>query len=102
MNNINPKDYIRNAQLIHSQQAVNQAITKMADQLNAHYASEAPVVLCVMGGGVYFTGQLLPQLDFPLEFDYIHATRYHGINGSAVEWLVKPKKNNPSTQYFNI
>ncbi|PPC84942.1 MAG: hypoxanthine-guanine phosphoribosyltransferase [Methylotenera sp.] len=92
MDNINPNDYLKNARLIHSQHNVNQAITKMAAQLNADYASEPPVVLCVMGGGVYFTGQLLPQLDFLLEFDYIHATRYHGIDGSAVEWLVKPKK----------
>ena len=29
-----------------------------------------------MGGAVVFTGHLLPQLDFPLEFDYIHVTRY--------------------------
>lgn len=92
MDNINPQDYIKKAQLIHSQLAVNQAISMMAQQLNVDYKCEPPVVLCVMGGGVFFTGQLLPKLDFLLEFDYIHATRYHGINGSVVEWLVKPKK----------
>lgn len=92
MDNINPNDYLKNARLIHPQQAVNHAISKIADQLNEDYASEPPLVLCVMGGGVYLTGQLLPKLDFLLEFDYIHATRYHDINGSVVEWLVKPKK----------
>lgn len=92
MDNIIPQDYIKKAQLIHSQQAVNQAIAMLAQQLNVDYKSEPPVVLCVMGGGVFFTGQLLSKLDFLLEFDYIHATRYHGINGSVVEWLVKPKK----------
>ena len=35
-----------------------------------------PLVLSVMGGAVVFAGQLLPLLRFPLEFDYIHVTRY--------------------------
>ena len=29
-----------------------------------------------MGGAVVFAGQLLPLLRFPLDFDYIHASRY--------------------------
>ena len=35
-----------------------------------------PLVLAVMGGAVVFAGQLLPLLRFPLDFDYIHASRY--------------------------
>ena len=93
MQHINPQHYLENAQLIHHQQAVDQAISTIAHQLNEDYANEPPVVLCVMGGGVFFTGQLLPQLNFPLEFDYIHATRYHGTSGNVVEWLVKPKNS---------
>ena len=92
MRTADPHDYLQKAQLIYSEQAVNQAISIIANQLNADYAAELPIVLCVMGGGVFFTGQLLPKLQFLLEFDYIHATRYHGIDGNIVEWLVKPKK----------
>ncbi len=92
MDTVNPQHYLQKAQLIHSEQAVNQAISRIADQLNADYVAEPPVVLCVMGGGVFFTGQLLPQLHFLLEFDYIHATRYHGVSGKFVDWLVKPKE----------
>jgi hypoxanthine phosphoribosyltransferase len=36
---------------------------------------------------VVFTGQLLPQLRFPLEFDYIHVSRYDGM------WKVVPRPN---------
>lgn len=89
----NPQDYLDKALLIHDQQAVNQAISTIALQLNADYVAEPPFVLCVMGGGVFFTGQLLSQLNFPLEFDYIHATRYRGTSGKVVEWLVKPKNS---------
>jgi hypoxanthine phosphoribosyltransferase len=55
----NPQDYLDKALLIHDQQAVNQAISTIALQLNADYATEPPLVLCVMGGGVFLTGQLL-------------------------------------------
>ena len=33
-------------------------------------------MLGVMRGGVVFAGQLLPQLRFPLDFDYVDVTRY--------------------------
>jgi hypoxanthine phosphoribosyltransferase len=47
-----------------------------------------------MGGAVYFTGQLLPKLQFPLELDYVQASRYHGgTEGKTLQWIVKPKDN---------
>lgn len=53
---------------------------------------EKPLVLCVMGGGVVFTGQLLPQLLFPLEFGYVQASRYHNRThgDEQLVWKVKP------------
>jgi hypoxanthine phosphoribosyltransferase len=50
-------------------------------------------VLGVMGGAVVFTGQLLPQLRFPLEFDYIHVTRYDDESGDRAKWKVIPRPN---------
>ena len=44
-----------------------------------------------MGGAVVFTGQLLPLLHFPLDFDYIHASRYgNDLNGADINWKVLP------------
>jgi hypoxanthine phosphoribosyltransferase len=49
------------------------------------------MVLAVMGGAVVFAGQLLPQLRFPLDFDYIHASRYGAATrGAGVDWKVSP------------
>jgi hypoxanthine phosphoribosyltransferase len=90
----NPLQYLAQAELIHSEQAVNQAISGMAEQLNLDYATELPIVLCVMGGAVFFTGQLLPKLQFPMEFDYVQASRYpDGIEGKTLKWVVMPKEN---------
>jgi hypoxanthine phosphoribosyltransferase len=66
--------------------------------LNARFdtddSGEFPLVLGVMGGAVVFTGHLLPQLSFPLEFDYIHVTRYGDQDrGGEVVWKVIPRQN---------
>jgi hypoxanthine phosphoribosyltransferase len=45
----------------------------------------------VMGGGVFFAGQILPLLRFPLDLDYIHASRYGDSTvGADVGWRVAP------------
>lgn len=94
LDNVDPKQYLQHAELIHSKPAVVRAIAAIAKQLNQDYASEVPVVLCVMGGGVVFAGQLLPLLTFPLEFDYVQATRYHGTSANKqLTWLIKPKES---------
>lgn len=93
MTAVDPQQYLEKAELIHSEQVVREAISAIAKQLNIDYARDSPLVLCVMTGGAFFTGQLLPQLVFQLNFDYLHATRYHGEQGSDIEWIVKPKKH---------
>lgn len=67
------------------------ALTKMAEALNHDYADKKPIVLCVMNGSVITAGHLLPMLQFPLEQDYIQATRYGDkLAGGEIEWKAKP------------
>ena len=47
-----------------------------------------------MGGAAIFTGQLLPKLDFPLEFGAIEVTRYNNdIQGREITWRLAPRDN---------
>ena len=92
------RDLLKNAELLFDQDAVQASITRMAEVLNARYNAEGtkefPLVLGVMGGAVVFTGNLLPQLSFPLEFDYIHVSRYGDDDkGGEVVWKVIPRSN---------
>jgi hypoxanthine phosphoribosyltransferase len=93
-----PSEYLLQAEVIHSEDAVNVAIASIAAQLNQYYLNQdqtngPPIVLCVMGGAVYFTGQLLPKLSFAMQFDYVQATRYlDKTTGGALQWLVRPKQ----------
>ena len=89
---------LESAEELFTKQDVDNAVTAMADTLNARYnqpdAEEFPLVLGVMGGAVVFTGNLLPQLTFPLEFDYIHVSRYGDEDkGGEVVWKVVPRSN---------
>src|SRR3954467_10660038 len=78
------------AELVCSEQQVRTAIGRMAHDISAELERRYPLVLAVMGGSVFFAGNLLPLLRFPLEFDYIHASRYGGTtSGGKVVWKVE-------------
>ncbi|SDG91342.1 MULTISPECIES: hypoxanthine-guanine phosphoribosyltransferase [unclassified Duganella] len=89
---------MKSAEELYSKQDVDTAVTAMANTINARFdqpdSEEFPLVLGVMGGAVVFTGNLLPQLTFPLEFDYIHVSRYGDEDrGGEVVWKVVPRSN---------
>ena len=73
---------------------VSAAVKRVAEEITTSLSGECPLVLGVMGGAVVFTGQLLTQLIFPLEFDYIHVSRYGAdTHGGEINWRVGPKQN---------
>jgi len=77
-----------------STKEVEVALDKMAVDIHARLHDKNPVIICVMIGGLVPMGNLLPRLDFPLEVDYIHATRYCGeISGGELHWKVRPSIN---------
>jgi hypoxanthine phosphoribosyltransferase len=85
---------LETAELIHSAAAVDAAIERVAAEISATLKDRYPLVLLVMGGAVVFAGRILPMLNFPLDFDYIHASRYRGgTSGGPVDWKVEPKGN---------
>ena len=85
---------LQQAEMLYSAEEVQAALHKVADEINVALADEHPLVLSVMGGAVVFTGQLLPLLDFPLDFDYVHVSRYGDAQqGGAMQWKVEPREN---------
>ncbi len=80
------------ADLLVNEQQIAAAITKIAEQINSQLANCNPLVLCVMNGGLVFTGQLLPQLSMALNLDSINASRYHNqTSGGTIEWVNTPR-----------
>jgi hypoxanthine phosphoribosyltransferase len=80
------------AVMLHGPEAVTAALDRMAGEITAALDGTLPIVLCVLNGGIIPTGHLLTRLTFPLETDYLHATRYRGKTSGSREiaWLCKP------------
>jgi len=80
------------ADLLYSEQQVEAALDKMAEQINTALADLNPLILCVINGGIVVAGKLITRLTIPLTLDTINATRYQNKTaGGNVEWLLKPK-----------
>ncbi|MHB1116333.1 hypoxanthine-guanine phosphoribosyltransferase [Sideroxydans sp.] len=85
---------LEKAELLHDAEAVQRALQRVAQEINTALAGQHPLVLSVMGGAVVFSGQLLPLLDFPLDFDYLHVSRYgNEKQGGQLHWKVAPREN---------
>lgn len=79
------------ADRLYSESEVEAALDRMADAITARLKDSDPLVLCVMTGGIVAAGKLLTRLNFPLQLDYMHATRYRGATeGGALHWLARP------------
>jgi hypoxanthine phosphoribosyltransferase len=80
------------AELIYDARQISKALDDVASRLNQRLENKNPLVLCVMQGGIIFTGHLVTRLTCMLEMDYIHATRYRNqIMGDELNWLVHPR-----------
>lgn len=82
---------LRRAERLYDDQDVTIAYDRMAAAISRDLAETDLVVLCVMIGGLVPTGELIRRLRFPLELDYLHATRYRGeTSGGDLVWKVSP------------
>ena len=82
---------LEEAELLCDSKSVQESIKRMAGEISAILQKSNPIVLVIMRGGVFFAGQLLPLLRFPLELEYAHASRYGDMTtGGALRWTVAP------------
>ncbi len=82
----------RDAECLYTLTEIDAVLNTLAAQLNRDYVDKNPVLLCVMNGAVITMGHLLPKLDFALQTDYIHATRYGDKTvGGQLVWQAQPQ-----------
>ena len=83
------------AELLFSETECRAALERLAGEICTDLGGKYPLLLPVMGGAVVFTGQLLPLLRFPLDFDYVHVSRYGDkLEGGNFNWLRMPEPQN--------
>lgn len=82
---------LEEADCLFTHDQVQVALDRMSVEITEKLGDANPLVLSVMTGGIIPAGHLLTRLDFPLQLDYIHATRYRGeTSGGKLNWIVKP------------
>lgn len=88
------KQIEKDADCLYTASEISQRIRELASDIQEKLADQNPLVLTILNGGLVFAGHLLPHLNFPLQIDYMHATRYRGeTEGSDMEWLAQPQSS---------
>lgn len=94
---MDPKRYaqvLEEADLVWSEAAVDAAYTKLAREISEALGACSPLVIPVMMGGMTPAARIMSRLEFPVELDYVHATRYRGdVRGRTLEWLAHPSSD---------
>jgi hypoxanthine phosphoribosyltransferase len=79
------------ADLLFDRETVDLAVDQLAVRLSVALVDTHPIVICVMTGGLVLTADLLKRFHFPLEVDYVHATRYaNDVVGGELALRVLP------------
>jgi hypoxanthine phosphoribosyltransferase len=92
MDDLNLASIKEQAKVVITEQQIEDALERLASQLQNDYQELNPVFLVVLNGGLVFSGQLLPRLDFLCQLDYCHATRYDGaFRGDKIRWKCEPQ-----------
>ena len=85
------QDILTQADCLFTQHEVDQAIEQLAEQINLQLQGTHPIVMAIMNGGLITCGLLLPKFNFPLQTDYLHASRYgENTQGGTLKWLAHP------------
>lgn len=84
-------DVRASAEQLYDLATVERAVDAMAAAITASLHDKNPLLLTVMTGGIVPAGMLLQRLDFPLQVDYIHVTRYGDkTSGGEISWVKPP------------
>lgn len=84
------KDVHERSRQLFTTEEVETALDNMALAIHQKLQDKNPILLCVLVGGLVPMGNLLLRLDFPLEVDYVHATRYKGdIRATDLVWKAR-------------
>lgn len=80
------------ADCLYDRATIDEALDAQARLLTERLERSNPLAMVVLHGGLIYAGHLLTRLNFRLQQDYIHATRYRGeqTGGSELHWLAAP------------
>lgn len=84
-------DALAHAEILFDKACLQREIARMGREIDVALAGERAVMLTVMNGALVVAAELALAVRTDLEFDYVHATRYHDNRAGQLHWLRKPR-----------
>tara|TARA_B100000035_G_scaffold57827_1_gene46060 strand:- start:34831 stop:35367 length:537 start_codon:yes stop_codon:yes gene_type:complete len=98
---MNTNELIKHSTIVYKHEEIVDSIDSLASKLNDIYHNKRVMILPVMTGVLTFAGYLLPRLDFDMELDYFHASRYeNNKGGDQVKLIYEPQREKLEGQYI--
>lgn len=92
MSHHDPAEILRRSRVLFTRDEVNEAVGAMAAEINAAYGDTPLILVTVLTGGMLPASWLATRLEMPLQFDFVHATRYRGeTRGGELVFRVHPR-----------
>ncbi len=75
-----------------SQSVLEGSFDTLANEVTTRHRKDNPIAVCVMNGGLFITSEIVKRLSFPLQVDYIHASRYRNeyTGSQTLNWVKTP------------
>ncbi len=71
------------ARILISEEQILDEVAAMAKELDAEYANDQPLVICVLRGAVAFMADLVKAMTIPLEMDFMAVSSYGAATKSS-------------------
>ena len=72
-----------------SKDDINNRLKEMANQLSENFCNECPVIIGILNGSFVFMADLIRQIDFECEIDFMKVNSYVGKETSGKVQLEK-------------
>jgi len=80
------------AECIFTAQYIEHRVLELASQFNQDFKSLNPIFICILNGGLPFTGALISKLNFPLQLYYLHLSRFQcDLSGNDIRCIAHPQ-----------
>lgn len=66
-----------------SQQEIEKAVKKIAEEISNHYAGEKPLFIAILNGSFMFAAELFKYISIPAEICFIKLASYKGTTSSG-------------------
>lgn len=89
------KEVFATSRVIVSQELLEEYFEKVSAEITQRHIKDNPIAICVMNGGLFITSEIVKRLRFPLQVDYVHASRYGNeyTGANMLNWVKTPNIN---------